>query len=752
MIRRPIYLAFLLASAALMPALAPAQKFLVWGRNEYGQGTNEFDSKAAQLTGGGLFSVMMFASGRVYAWGNNDFGQTAYPINLIAKQIDSGGNHTLVVTDNGTVTGWGFGQQNQLAIPAGLSATAVSAGGNFSMALRTDGTVAAWGDNIYGQVNVPAGLVATRISAGSYYALALRTDGTVAAWGQSNDGQCNVPFDLTATWIAAGAYHSLAVRTDGTVAAWGRNAEGQTNVPAGLTATQVAAGTFHSLALRKDGTVAAWGQNTDGQCNVPAGLTGVIEISTGGYHSFALVASAHCILNQKEVFAGGSATGTIKVAHLESSAYDIGLVATDPRIHVPAAVTIPYGSYERTFPVTTDVFVGPDVDATIYTVNNNVPVGSVARKTVAYPIKVKGAKVTAAFASASVIGGSNVKPKLTATLESTATHPITIAVYNPQKTVAVPILGTSRVSSPRTVAVELRSTAGATVATANLTVNPLRANVTFTAPTLTGGESGKGGVYLNASVVQPLNVRLTSGDPSVSVPSSVTIAAGARIATFPITTHPVAANLTVPITATILGNPFASNLKLLAMPAVRSLTLPTSVSGNGKITGTVRLTISGRAGGTVVELSSSSSGLSVPATVIVPEGQYAATFVATAADVASADNATVTASTPLGSASAGVAVNPLSVDAIALSTSTASSGATVTITVNLNAPVSVATPVSLTSADNSLVPVPATITIPTGSKTATITVTLGSTATAKNVKITATKHATSQYRTLKVNP
>ncbi|RYG37604.1 hypothetical protein EON81_06175, partial [bacterium] len=144
-----------------------------------------------------------------------------------------------------------------------------------------------------------------------------------------------------------------------TVVAWGSNLSGECNVPTGLSALRISAGQYHSLAVRRDGTVAAWGGNGYGQCNVPAGLTGVLEVAAGERHSVAIVADAHCVLDQTEIFSGDSATGTVKLATPAGPGGTVvSLVSDDAYVTVPASVTVPAGATSATFPVYSDIFLG----------------------------------------------------------------------------------------------------------------------------------------------------------------------------------------------------------------------------------------------------------------------------------------------------------------------------------------------------------------------------------------------------------
>ncbi|RYG45871.1 hypothetical protein EON79_11550 [bacterium] len=748
----------LLASAALMPTLAPAQRAVVWG-----------DSRASQWQGlrpihvsaGYAHNIAIQPDGSLYIWGLQSYGIGQIPEGLVATQTGAGTYHCVALRSDGRVVAWGDNTYDQCNVPAGLVATQVVAWSYGGLALRTDGTVASWGNNYFGQGNVPADLVATQVAASSSHALAVRPNGTVVAWGNRwNDaGQLNVPAGLVATQLAAGYLFSIALRPDGTVGAWGYNDRGQCNVPAGLKdVIGVTAGNDHALVLRSDGTVVAWGSNEKGQTNVPAGLTGVLQVAAGQGHSVALVAAAHCVLDQSEIAGGGSATGTVKLAHpAPAGGAVVELTSDDPATTVPATVTVPEGESQRTFPVSTVPF-GPDRTVTIRTSYNGTA-------TVPTRLRVGASTAALSFATA-IVGGTTLKPALTLSISTAQSADVILALASSDPAVTVPASVTMpagqtsvTINLPTTLPVSTTTAVavtathnGATVASTTLTVNPFRASILFDAPTLPSGESAMGTVVLSGVAVQAKTVALASGDPAVTVPASVTVRAGTKIAYFSISSSPVATNRTVPVTATVNGNSFSVNLRLLAAPAVKSLTLPASLYGNGKITGTVRLTQAAKAGGTVVSLSSSDSALRVPATVTVPEGQYSATFQASSSDVAALTNLTVTAATGTGSATVGVAVKPLTITSFTVSPTTATSNSTLTIFVKLAAPVAVDTVVSLTSAEPGLVPVPATVTIPAGRQTATVTVPLGSIAITKFVRITADKPGSSLYRTLKITP
>ena len=149
--------------------------------------------------------------------------------------------------------------------------------------------------------------------------------------------------------------------------------------------------------------------------------------------------------------------------------------------------------------------------------------------------------------------------------------------------------------------------------------HPATGTVTLTGPAPAGG------------VVVPL---LSSHPQYASVPASVTVAAGATSATFPIATSPVPFSIDVMIEAT--GGQFAARrlaLKAGGGPRLTSFTLSTAnASGGNTVTGTV--TFSGpipaspfpATGDAIVTLKSTNPAVGFSPLVAVPIGSSSATF------------------------------------------------------------------------------------------------------------------------------
>ncbi|MCX7800359.1 MAG: S8 family serine peptidase [Fimbriimonadales bacterium] len=216
-------------------------------------------------------------------------------------------------------------------------------------------------------------------------------------------------------------------------------------------------------------------------------------------------------------------------------------------------------------------------------------------------------------------------------------------------------------------------------------------------------------------------VNLESSDTSVAtVPASVTVPEGSVSATFSVATTAVDSRKNATITA---STPQRSAQAVLAVlpEGILEIRVPETLVGGTTGTGTVHLTGPAGSGGATVELSSSSSLVSVPATVLVPQGQSSAEFSVSAPVVpSSAQTVTVTAKLGSTSESANVRVAPAAMWLTA-TPGVLTSNATGTVTLNLAAAPAVNTVVRLRSS-NSKLRVPSSVTIPAGATSVTFTV------------------------------
>ncbi|HUA62121.1 MAG TPA: Ig-like domain-containing protein [Verrucomicrobiae bacterium] len=182
------------------------------------------------------------------------------------------------------------------------------------------------------------------------------------------------------------------------------------------------------------------------------------------------------------------------------------------------------------------------------------------------------------------------------------------------------------------------------------------------------------------------SVALTNNNAALSVPVSVTVAAGTTSATFFATTGSLAGSSSATLTATYNGS-VSTTISLVTSAQVSTLSCsPSTLGSNSTSTCTVTLTQSAPTGGASVGLTDSNATLTVPASVVVAAGGTSATFAATTATVSSNATVTITASYGGGTATATVTLTAgsggsgplLTMRGVASEVSGVLSGATVT--------------------------------------------------------------------------
>jgi hypothetical protein len=193
-------------------------------------------------------------------------------------------------------------------------------------------------------------------------------------------------------------------------------------------------------------------------------------------------------------------------------------------------------------------------------------------------------------------------------------------------------------------------------------------------------------------------------------------------------------------------------LSVVNGPALNTVSVaPTSILGGTASTGTVTLSASAPAGGTVILLSSSSLDATVPGSVTVSAGAKTATFTVKSAPVATNVSAVVTAKLGTVTKTAAITVQAavLTGFTVAPDTFVGSSTTSVTGTLTLNGPPpSAGATIKLTSSDPTAVSVPATALIHSGNTSVTFPIKHYAVKSNELVTITATYGATT--RTFKV--
>jgi len=493
--------------------------------------------------------------------------------------------------------------------------------------------------------------------------------------------------------------------------------------------------------------------------NTSSLITGTLGGSQGATLTINAATLSALSLNPTSVVGGSTSTGTVT---LNGPAPTSGAVVTlqssnTAAAQAPTSVTVPAGSTSATFVVTTST-VASNTSSLI----TGILGGSQgATLTVTAPVSVSLSSMTSS--PGSVVGGS----RSTGTVTLTGTAPTGGAIVTLQSSNASAV----QVPPSVTIAEGVRS------ATFAITTTPVStntsvvisgvygttktANVTVTAATLSsltrnptsvvGGTNSTGTVTLNgAAPAGGALVTLQSSNASAAqVPPSVTIAGGARSATFTITTIPVSANTSAVISG-VYGLTRTTTLTVNA-PTLSSLTRsPSAVVGGSNSSGTLTLSGPSPSGGAVVTLQSSNpSAAQVPASVTIPEGSAGATFTITTSGVASTTSATISAVYG-NTKTTSLSVTAASLISLTLNPSAVTGGSTSTATLTLNgaAPPSGAV-IRLTSSKTSAAQVPATATVPGGSNSITFTVTTSS-VHGTSAMISGTYRGTTRRSTLTV--
>jgi len=250
-----------------------------------------------------------------------------------------------------------------------------------------------------------------------------------------------------------------------------------------------------------------------------------------------------------------------------------------------------------------------------------------------------------------------------------------------------------------------------------------------------GGNSSTGTVTLSGPApAGGAQVALSSSNTAAAtVPSSVTVPAGATSATFTVSTSVVTASSAVTISAAYGGATRTASLAVTPAapppPTLASLGLnPSSVTGGNSSTGTVTLSGAAPAGGATVALSSSNGAARVPSSVAVVAGATSATFTVSTSAVAASSAVTISAAYGGVTRSASLTVAPAPPPPATLSSLTLNPAnvigglQTSTGTVTLSAPAPAGGATVMLSSSNGAARVPSSVFVPAGATSASFTV------------------------------
>ena len=375
-----------------------------------------------------------------------------------------------------------------------------------------------------------------------------------------------------------------------------------------------------------------------------------------------------------------------------------------------------------------------------------------------------------------VIGGSTI----TASLESVANAPqdgwsMDVVSSHPQiipsQTVVVPqgqhSVSAEIVTQPTASQTQVTLTTGTGAAARTRTVRvdpPSVTQITASPTSVESGSTATGTVVLDGQVPGPMTVQLSSSRPdAISIPTTVTLPAGAYQATFPIQGG----------LSDVLASPSSSATLTAQGPngetAQRSVTVTRGgrlqevdlgqapIEADGSRSGTVTLDAPASAGGVVVTLAPDATGwLSVPETVQVPAGQTSATFDFSGGDPAANGVAGVTATDgPFSATDQLFVYGQVVLESVTVplqSSNEVQAGGSVVVRMNFNRPLPAGDGVEIELASSSpSVPLPSTFIATTGAvQNRQVQVTAGQVPSDEQVTVTATLNGESHSATVTV--
>jgi hypothetical protein len=365
----------------------------------------------------------------------------------------------------------------------------------------------------------------------------------------------------------------------------------------------------------------------------------------------------------------GGSSALVTVASPSSTDEVLQVSSSNPSIaSVPNGVTIPAGSTTGGFNifttsvstqtvVTISVSGGGVTKTATLTVNPDAPVtpAAPAAPTLLSPASNVRVAQPINFDWSDVSGATSYEIQIDDSSNFTAPLTLSQTVAVSQTTVTglaaqrffwrVRAFNSAGVAGPFSASRRFTAQATSTTTTASLSA------VSVSPTSVSGGTAAQGTITLTGGAPSGgAVVTLSSANTSVvSVPASVTVAAGASSANFGVNTSAVTANTPVTITATFGGVSRTTTLTVTA-PATTTASLsaisvsPTSVSGGTAAQGTITLTGGAPSGGAVVTLSSANTSVvSVPASVTVSAGASSATFGVNTSAVTANTAVTITA-------------------------------------------------------------------------------------------------------------
>ncbi len=279
---------------------------------------------------------------------------------------------------------------------------------------------------------------------------------------------------------------------------------------------------------------------------------------------------------------------------------------------------------------------------------------------------------------------------------------------------------------------------------------------------MTGAGTKACSVYLTAPALTKVVVTLSSDNPAVKVPSSVTVGVGASHTGFTTTVASVSATQTANITGKASGISEAFVLQLNPAVATLSINLGSILFGNVAVNTTtsqsLTLTSTGAAPVTIKAAALTGTGFKIAGTafpVTLDSGSAVTLNVqfnptaggATTGQLTVTSNSSTSPTAVIGLSGTGMTA----VSAVSCSSASITGSGTDACTVTLNAPAPSGGQIVSLSSTNTAVTLPAAVTVAPGATAAPFTATASSIGTAQTATLTASANGSSKAFSLQLN-
>lgn len=458
-----------------------------------------------------------------------------------------------------------------------------------------------------------------------------------------------------------------------------------------------------SAVGRATGTSSPASVTSNGITTVDFDLPGLGVISGTVTDGAALVQGAQIVAYNTTDSGGGTtaADGTYSTLGLPAGTYTVEVTATGHQAVTYPDITVTDGGNTVLNVQLTSTGVATQVTLSPLYVGGG-GYSSANTVTISAPAGPGGATVTLVSNKPNV---AQVPATVTVPAGATVSSPFTIHTTTVQANTVVSISGTY----------------GGVTKSANMTVVPYLVSGLYLSPSSVGGGSTSTTNRVQINTPAPAGgaqVALTSDNPAVTVPATVTIAEGTNLSSyFNISTTAVAATASVTITATYANSSKSATLTVNPTSVASFVVGPASIAGGKTFSSAiVKLDSPAPAGNAVVALASSDPAVQVPPNVVIAAGAtQSANIPITTSIVSATTQVVLTATYGAGSKTATVTVLPPALYSF-WAPSTIAAGKTITnayLTITGPAPAGGAV-VTVTSSDPAAQP-PATVTVPAGS-------------------------------------